>query len=100
MKTIEEIEVLAEEYAKSLNIAINKTEFTEYAILDFTNGYKQCQEDMANKKYTEEDLGLFLEYVRDNYTGMGAPHLVHNKGGQRKTKAIVEDFIHSLNKQD
>lgn len=50
----------------------------------------------VEKKYTEEDLGLFLEYVRDNYTGVGAPHLVHNKGGQRKTKAIVQDYIQSL----
>jgi hypothetical protein len=60
----------------------------------FIHGYTQCQEDMAD---VMED---FLEYVRDNYTGFGAPHLVHNKGGQRKTKAIVEDFINSLNKQD
>lgn len=56
MKSKEEIEQLAKEYAKSLSIKINKTEFTEYAILDFTNGYTQCQQDMADKKYTEEDI--------------------------------------------
>ena len=60
----------------------------------FIDGYTQCQEDMADV------MENFLEYVRDNYTGFGAPHLVHNKGGQRKTKAIVEDFIETLNKQD
>lgn len=62
----------------------------------YKKGYNQALEDNKEKKYTEEDLGLFLEYVRDNYTGMGAPHLVHNKGGQRKTKAIVQDYIQSL----
>ena len=62
----------------------------------YLRGYRQALEDNKEKKYTEEDLGLFLEYVRDNYTGMGAPHLVHNKGGQRKTKAIVQDYIQSL----
>jgi hypothetical protein len=46
MKSKEEIEQLAKEYAKLLSIKINKTEFTEYAILDFSNGYTQCQEDM------------------------------------------------------
>ena len=59
----------------------------------FINGYNKAKEKY---KYTEEDLGLFLEYVRDNYTGMGTPHLVHNKEGQRKTKAIVQDYIQSL----
>ncbi len=63
---------------------------------NWIEGYNQALEDNKEKKYTEEDLGLFLEYVRDNYTGMGAPHLVHNKGGQRKTKVIVQDYIQSL----
>ena len=94
MKTIEEIENKANDWLVETPI-----EAWGGAENGFIKGYTQCQEDMADKKYTEEDLGLFLEYVRDNYTGVGAPHLVHNKGGQRKTKAIVEDFIKSLNKQ-
>jgi len=51
MKTIEEIEVLAEEYAKSLNIAINKTEFTEYAILVEINECKISSETYYQQTY-------------------------------------------------
>ena len=69
-----------------------KEQHTQEECSGFIDGYEKCQENMADV------MENFLEYVRDNYTGFGAPHLVHNKGGQRKTKAIVEDFINSLNK--
>lgn len=71
-----------------------KEQHTQEECSGFIDGYEKCQENMADV------MENFLEYVRDNYTGFGAPHLVHNKGGQRKTKAIVEDFIESLNKRD
>jgi hypothetical protein len=56
MKSKEEVQQLADEYAKSLSIKINKTEFTEYAILDFSNGYTQCQEDMADIMLVFEEI--------------------------------------------
>ena len=50
MKTKEEIEQLADK-------AINKEGYTtDDFIIGFEQGYKQSQEDMADKKYTEEDL--------------------------------------------
>jgi len=98
MKSKKEIEQLAIQDFKFWqdcgHYELSDLKSTDYYYDGFTNGYTQCQEDMAD---VMED---FLEYVRDNYTGFGAPHLVHNKGGQRKTKAIIEDFINSLNKQD
>jgi hypothetical protein len=99
MKSKKEIEQLAIKHA-NLKPNFDRAEEEYYnsgainAYESFMHGYTQCQQDMAD---VMED---FLEYVRDNYTGFGAPHLVHNKGGQRKTKAIVEDFINSLNKQE
>lgn len=74
-------------------VGVDDEIYNSYDHETFNNGYNKAKEKY---KFTEEDLGLFLEYVRDNYTGMGAPHLVHNKGGQRKTKAIVQDYIQSL----
>jgi hypothetical protein len=32
----------------------------------FIDGYKQCQENMANKKYTEEDIYMALEFGRSH----------------------------------
>lgn len=92
MKSKEEIEQLKVEIYRDIQGGIGG----DYGFFSvgFNIGYSQCQEDMADV------MENFLEYVRDNYTGFGAPHLVHNKGGQRKTKAIVEDFIESLNKRD
>ena len=74
MKNKEEIEQLANEYAKSLSIKINKTEFTNYAILDFSNGYTQCQEDVGDKKYTEEDMINIVNKSRE--TGLTAEYLI------------------------
>jgi hypothetical protein len=83
MKTQEEIEQLAKEYAKSLSIKINKTEFTEYAILDFSNGYTQSQEDMADKKYTKEDM------LKSFWAGVDC---------EADNGKNFEQFINSLNK--
>lgn len=64
--------------------------------VDFDFGitlFKIAKEETKGLAYKKEDLSAFLEYVRDNYTGVGAPHLVHNKGGQRKTAVITEEFV-------
>ena len=63
MKTQEEIEQLSE---KDFN---NRQSVGHYELADlksrdyycdgFSNGYNQCQEDMADKKYTEEDMIAF-----------------------------------------
>lgn len=49
MKTQEEIEQLAEQY-------INKYTGDHYVYCAYVDAYTQCQEDMSDKKYTEEDL--------------------------------------------
>ena len=47
MKNREEIEQLADE---------RYGEYAGYHKASFVNGYTQCQEDMADKKYTEEQM--------------------------------------------
>jgi hypothetical protein len=49
MKTKEEIETMANDF---VSLAFNKQDLYD----GFINGYTQCQEDMADKKYTEEDM--------------------------------------------
>ena len=52
MKSREEIEQLAnEEYKDKLH-----NPFFTAAPMGYIKGYTQCQEDMADKKYTEEDM--------------------------------------------
>jgi hypothetical protein len=52
----------------------------------FIEGYTQCQEDMAEKKYTEEDLHTILRLRKEWYS--------------HTDKNVVRDFINSLNKQE
>ncbi len=52
--------------------------------------------NVAKEIYSAEDLISFLEFVRSNFTGIGAPNLVYNKGGQMKPKAIVDMFAQSI----
>lgn len=51
MKTKEEIEQLAEKF--SFGCSADDAHASYFA---FIQGYTQCQEDMADKKYTEEDM--------------------------------------------
>lgn len=85
MKTQEEIEKLAAiEYWNS------NTESRSYI-----KGYTQCQEDMADKKYTEEDLREAIN------VGISAEAGVYPDGWSFKLGISLEDyFINSLNKQD
>jgi hypothetical protein len=75
MKTKEEIEQLA---FKSYGDGFLKGSFID--------GYTQCQEDMADKKYTEEDL----ENAFNSGRGYGVPDNIKD----------FNSFINSLNKQD
>lgn len=90
MKTKEEIEQLAEKkYREYPNNPIDKEDW--YYNKDnnchrkrkaFVKGYTQCQEDNADKKYTEDDIYMALEFGR-GYSFM-----------------TDKQFIESLNKQD
>ena len=90
MKTKEQIEQLAE---KDFN---DRQECGHYELADlksrdyyydgFINGYNQCQEDMTDKKYTEEDLHTILRLRKQWYS--------------HTDKNVVRDFIKSKNKED
>lgn len=64
MKTQEEIEQLA---ANLANPNVCKT-------TNWIEGYTQCQEDMADKKYTEEDVINIVNKSRE--TGLTAEYLI------------------------
>ena len=53
MKSKEEIEQLANDYAIGKS---SSDVFKDAHKNDFIQGYTQCQEDMADKKYTKEDV--------------------------------------------
>lgn len=79
MKTKEEIEQLAEMYAD-----LYSTEEAHASYIAFQDGYKQCQKDMADKKYTEEDMIDVFNFLSFN----------------NKSFSEFKEFIKSLNKQD
>ena len=88
MKTQEEIEELSEQYFPDPYICTGKEGFIE--------GYTQCQKDMVDKKYTEQDLNKAINLARKT---------IVNKWGANGEESI--DFVHSntkimqlLNKQD
>jgi len=78
MKSKEEIEQLAEQYW-------DKQPYNEDA---YVIGYTQCQEDMADKKYTEEDIKKAF--------------MAGCQSERRLSKRIdeLDKYINSLNKQD
>jgi hypothetical protein len=85
MKTQKEIERIAEsKYKYSGDVYI--AEIVQTKRVHFTKGYAQCQKDMADKKYTEEDLHTILRLRKEWYS--------------HTDKNVVRDFIQSLNKQD
>tara|TARA_B110000503_G_scaffold27536_1_gene43953 strand:- start:8470 stop:8709 length:240 start_codon:yes stop_codon:yes gene_type:complete len=75
----------AEKYAEGYRCpATNENEYCKHDIISaYNNGYTQCQEDRAEKKYTEEDMRKVFEY-----------------GKTLEPFDCFEDFIESLNKQD
>jgi hypothetical protein len=77
MKTQKEIVVQAKVYAESIG---NEDGTSAY---DYAKGYTQCQEDMADKKYTEKQLRDAMEEA-----------MPYSKLSQ------VTQYINSLNKQD
>jgi hypothetical protein len=85
MKTKEEIEYLA---ANLANPNVCKT-------TNWIEGYAQCQEDMADKKYTEEDV-INLMFMATRWDTF--------KDGDVEYGMDMDNFfkylINSLNKQD
>ena len=81
MKGKEEIEYLAEEYADGYSM-----EEAHASYIAFQDGYTQCQEDMADKKYTEKDMLKAIIYG----SSLTPSH----------AKLYANNYINSLNKQD
>ena len=100
MKSKEEIEQLANDYGKSVNNTDGTTAF------DFKLGYSQCQRDMADKKYTEEDMLKAIEKARDIFDGKDCFTAEDVSGCTEvctynwKFQFSEDDIINSLNKQD
>ena len=82
MKTQEEIEQLASEHILSENGQIG-----------FVLGYIQSKKDMANKKYTEQDIINAIQYGIDIESG-------NIKFDYKKYPDSFTQYLHSLNKQD
>ena len=69
---------------------------TQEECVGFIDGYEKCQEDMADKKYTEEDMLKCWEKAMD------IAHCTDDfpMGNNNFKYPTFEDFINSLNKQD
>ena len=65
MKTPEEIEKLAELYVWG-GIYLTETEKQQTEIA-YMSGYNQCQEDMADKKYTEKQILRAIDLATQVY---------------------------------
>jgi hypothetical protein len=81
MKPKEEIEQLANQWSDDYEKGANR----DIAKRSYIAGYTQCQEDMADKKYTEEDMRQSFMAGVDCENGNGKN---------------FNQFINSLNKQD
>jgi hypothetical protein len=75
MKSKKEIEQLAEKQCMAIAFKFG-----------FIDGYEQCQKDMADKKYTEEDMLKLWNTLIIAMTN--------------KNPIFFKDYINSLNKQD
>tara|TARA_B110000503_G_scaffold137623_1_gene222178 strand:- start:269 stop:517 length:249 start_codon:yes stop_codon:yes gene_type:complete len=82
MKTQQEIEQLAKEHSIKLDNDDDAIGF------GFIEGYTQCQEDMADKKYTFNQITDAMAMSREI------------NGKETYYKYSMEEIINSLNKQD
>ena len=92
MKTKEEIKQLAEtEYGTEIGSIRGSNPYDLEADRKngFIKGYNQCQEDMADKKYTEKDV-------------INALHSVELKNNKDYSKIFegMKDYFNVLNKKD
>jgi hypothetical protein len=106
MKTKEKIEQLANDYGKSVGNTDGTTAF------DFKLGYSQCQRDMADEKYTEEDMKNSIKladeyadfkmtqlanHLRNNYQPL-APNQAEWQRISDKKVFRIEEIIEELKK--
>lgn len=71
-------------YVTSVPYGFNKPNYEAMSLMVY--GYNQCQEDMTDKKYTQEDI----ENAFNSGRGYGVPDNIKD----------FNSFINSLNKQD
>ena len=87
MKSKEEIEQIADK-------AINKEGYTtDDFVIGFEQGYTQCQEDMADMKYTEEDIRKVIDETIKACN-------ISQKESYGDLEIDTDKIINSLNKQD
>ena len=81
MKTQEEIEQLANQWSDDYEKGANR----DIAKRSYIAGYTQCQEDMIDKKYTEDDMraAMICVIVSDSI----------------KNSKDIEDYIKQINKE-
>lgn len=94
MKTQEEIRKMAEsQYGTEIGSIRGSNPYDLEADRKngYMTGYTQCQEDMADKKYTEEDM---LKCWNTAFTD------AMNIDSETYKPIFYSDFINSLNKQD
>jgi len=91
MKTQEELEKLASKYADGYS-----SDEAHASYIAFIDGYTQCQEDMINRKYTEEDIREAIDMARQ------LSHVSCLEDGEHRLKYsnTEDEIINSLNKQD
>lgn len=98
MKSKEEIEKSANEFSKDyIKTTSNSILQSTFKLeVGYIKGYTQCQEDMADKKYTEEDIREAIDMARM------LSHVSCLEDGEHRLKYsnTEEDIINSLNKQD
>jgi hypothetical protein len=84
MKTKEEIEQLAENNADGYS-----TEEAHASYIAFQDGYTQCQEDNADKKYTKAQI---IWVIQEAYG--------HGRDSEDTIEESIDYIFNSLNKQD
>jgi hypothetical protein len=101
MKIQKEIEKLAEQDFNDRqecgHYELADLKSRDYYYDGFTNGYTQCQEDNADKKYTDEDvIDLFRKFGIEN---RNIPEDAYS-WIELKSEHIEEWIYNKLNKQD
>jgi len=89
MKTQDEIDTIAWKFYVDKDGIVPNT----YEREGFTNGYTQCQEDMA------DNMVKLANYLRNNYQPL-APNQAEWQRIKDKKVLRIEDIIDELNKQD
>ena len=91
MKTQAEIVIKAKAYAESIG---NEDGTSAY---DYVMGYNQCQEDMADKKYTEEDINKAINLARKTKVNIFGANGEESIGFVHSNNEVLKIVV---NKQD